>query len=72
MLLAVLYSLLVAVGRPCPARAFAIRHLSPSHFSSHHTRPHSEAGTTLRAMLYFHLQQVIMGPPPSYTSEERL
>jgi hypothetical protein len=44
MLLAVLYSLLVAVGRPCQCLRRP-PHLS-SHFSSHHNRPPCGAGTT--------------------------
>jgi hypothetical protein len=55
MLLAVLNSLVVAVGRPCPC----LRRPSSlsSHFSSHHTWPPCGAGTTLRVTICFHLQQ---------------
>jgi hypothetical protein len=63
MVLAVIYSLLVEVDRPC--RCLAGRHLSPL------TSLVTTAGTTLRVTIYFHLQHV-MGPPPSYTREERV
>jgi hypothetical protein len=54
-LLAVLYSLLVAVGRPC--RCLRRPSSLSSHFSNHQSRPPRWAGMTLRVVtIYFHLQ----------------
>jgi hypothetical protein len=68
MLLAVLYSLSVAVGRPC--RCLRRPPSLSSHFSSHHSRPPLRGQHDLRVTIRSRFRQV-MSPPPSYTREDQ-